>query len=792
MKQAAQKRIVLLDAHAIIHRAYHALPDFSSSSGEPTGALYGLCNMLVRIIDELQPDVVIACYDLPHKTHRHDVYEGYKGTRKKGDDALVMQLATSRNVFAAFQIPILDCPGFEADDILGTIVERTKNEKNTQIIIASGDMDTMQLIEGTRVQVFTLRKGIQDTVMYDASAVQARFGFTPEQIPDFKGFAGDTSDNIPGIKGIGEKTATELIKRFGSVDGVYTALKKNPEALKQAGFKPRACELISAGEEDAQFSKMLATIRRDAPVEIDSNRPFVFERVLPGVLALCEHYEFRSVVQRLRNRMGTHVATTQTGDQKPDERQHHAHTNPLIKKMQIMVWLLRSEVTEPTIEDIFSITKTQTIESAYPILVGLLESRGLSKVFHEIEEPLTPIVERMNAVGVQLDTTYLAALSQEYHEELDKISTKIFETAGVTFNINSPKQLGDVLYDTLSIKPVGRAKTPTGARSTKEGDLQKIIDAHPIIRLILEYRELQKLLSTYIDTLPSQVDSGGRLHTTFQQTGTTTGRLSSINPNLQNIPIKTDLGKRIRNAFIAPKGRVLVALDYAQVELRIAAVLSKDPLLTKAFVDGVDVHTAVAADVFKVERAAVTADMRRKAKVINFGILYGMGVNALRQTLGENVTQKEARSYLDAYFETYSTLAAWIDTTKADAKRLGYTTTLFGRRRYFEGFASPLPFIRAAAERMAVNAPIQGTQADLIKRAMVEADIYIETEMLRPYVDLVLQVHDELVYEVDAKHAEVFAKRIQEIMEGVLPLSKTAGIPLIAAYAIGPHWGALK
>lgn len=782
----------MLDAHAIIHRAYHALPEFSSSKGEPTGALYGLCNMLVRIIDELSPDVLIACYDLPHKTHRHDIYEAYKGTRKKGDDALVMQLATSRNVFAAFQIPILDCPGFEADDILGTIVEHTKKEKDIEVIIASGDMDTMQLIDGTRVKVFTLRKGIQDTVMYDAAAVEARFGFTPKQIPDYKGFAGDSSDNIPGIKGIGEKTATELIKQFGGVDGVYAALKKDSEVLKKAGFKPRACELISHGEEEAQFSKMLATIRTDAPVVIDTHRPFVFEQALPGVLALCEHYEFRSLTQRLRNRTQASPNNSSVETIEKGTSEKKMHTSPHIKQMLLMVWLLRSEVTEPTVEDIFTITKTHDTEAAYPILKGLIESRGLQRVFTEIEEPLTPVVERMNAVGVQLDTEYLAKLSTEYHTELDALSEKIYACAGTTFNINSPKQLGDILYDTLQIKPIGRAKTPTGARSTKESDLQKIFDAHPIIKLILEYRELQKLLSTYIDTLPTQIDRQGRLHTTFQQTGTTTGRLSSINPNLQNIPIKTELGKRIRNAFVARKGRLLIALDYAQVELRIAALLSKDPLLTKAFVDGVDVHTAVAADVFQVERTAVTSDMRRKAKVINFGILYGMGVNALRQTLGENVSQKEARSYLDAYFATYSTLASWIDTTKSEAKRLGYTTTLFGRRRYFEGFASPLPFIRAAAERMAVNAPIQGTQADLIKRAMVEADEYIEAQKLRKHVDLVLQVHDELVYEVDEARAETFAKHIQKIMEDVLPPSETAGIPLIAAYAIGPHWGALK
>ncbi len=790
MKQkSAISRVVLLDAHAIIHRAYHALPDFSSSKGEPTGALYGLSNMLVRIVDELKPDVMIACYDLAQKTHRHDVYDGYKATRKKGDDALIMQLGSSRSVFSAFHIPIIDCPGFEADDILGTIVEQTKHRKDIEIIIASGDMDTMQLIEGARVRVYTLRKGIQDTVLYDASAVEARFGFSPHQIPDYKGFAGDSSDNIPGIKGIGEKTATELIKLFGGVDGVYRALKKDPDILKKSGFKPKACELIASGEEEAQFSKMLATIRLDAPIKADIEKPFSFENALPSVIALCERYEFRSLINRLKQR--THGDADKAPTKTAVEHSDRTDT-PEFKIMLIMVWLLKSEVTEPTRDDIVTLTKTEDMAASYTILRELIESRNLQRVLEDIEIPLMPIIERMNHVGVALDTAYLAKLSKEYHTELDALSEKIYASAGTTFNINSPKQLGDVLYDTLGLKPLGKAKTPTGARSTKEADLLKMSDQHPIITTILECRELQKLLSTYIDTLPSQVDASQRLHTTFQQTGTTTGRLSSINPNLQNIPIKTELGKRIRNAFIAKKGRVLVALDYAQVELRIAAVLSKDPLLVKAFTGGIDVHTAVASDVFGVARDAVTSDMRRKAKVINFGILYGMGVNALRQNLGDSVSQKEARSYLDAYFEKYSTLAAWIDATKSEAKRLGYTTTLFGRRRYFEGFSSPLPFIRAAAERMAVNAPIQGTQADLIRRAMVEADQYIESEKLRDKVDLVLQVHDELVYEVEHEHAEKVAQRIAHIMEHVLPLEKTEGIPLSVAYAIGPHWGALK
>jgi DNA polymerase-1 len=743
--------------------------------------------MLVRIIDELKPDVLIACYDLPQKTHRHDVYDGYKATRKKGDDALIMQLQSSRNVFAAFKIPIIDCPGFEADDILGTIVHQSRNNKGIEIIIASGDMDTMQLIEGERVKVFTLRKGIQDTVLYDEEAVIHRFGFTPKQIPDYKGFAGDASDNIPGIKGIGEKTATELIQKFGGVSEVYTALKKDTDALVKSGFKARISGLVAAGEEDAQFSKMLATIRNDAPIQCDLSVQYTFEALIPSVIALCERYEFRSLISRLRNRKSNAGEVVEA----PVTPEEHISSD-LRRELAIMVWLLRSEITEATTADIQTMTKTESLTESYSVLKALIAARNLQRVLETIEVPLIPIVDAMNLHGVVLDVEYLKKLSDEYHHELDLISAKIHQAAGVTFNINSPKQLGDVLYDTLAIKPIGRAKTASGARSTKESDLQKIIDVHPIIRMVLEYRELQKLLSTYIDTLPTLCDSTGRLHSTFQQTGTTTGRISSINPNLQNIPIKTELGKRIRSAFVAPPGKVLLSLDYAQIELRIAAILSGDPLLTKAFMGGVDVHTAVASDVFGVTHDAVTSDMRRKAKVINFGILYGMGVNALRQNLGDTVSQKEARSYLDAYFEKYSTLARWIDSTKADAKRLGYTTTLFGRRRYFEGFTSPLPFIRAAAERMAVNAPIQGTQADIIKRAMIDADVYIKQEKLSEKVVLVLQVHDELVYEVDEHIAPQVAEKIKSLMESVLTKKETNNVPIVAAYAIGKNWGALK
>jgi DNA polymerase-1 len=544
-----RETLVLLDAHAIIHRAYHALPDFSSSTGEPTGALFGLCNMLFKILDELKPTYIVACYDLPQPTHRHDVYDKYKATRKKGDEALVQQLISSRDVFAAFGIPMYDCPGYEADDVLGTIVREVREMKHLRTIIASGDMDTMQLITDDSVLVYTLRKGIQDTVLYDQKAVEARFGFSPQAIPDYKGFAGDTSDNIPGIKGIGEKTATQLIQLFGGVDGVYKALAGDSQVLVKHGFKPKANQLITAGEEEAQFSKMLATIRTDAPIAFTMPAVYDIKDAAPHILSLCEHYEFRSLVQKVSRLAGVSLAP------KLEQRVAVEESPERTQRALIALWLLQSDRTNPTIDDVLRFAKRETVAEAYSVLEQLIGERGLTFVFNDIEVPLAPVVQRMNAAGVLLDLELLKKLSVEYHTELSAIEASIYDLAGKTFNVNSPKQLGEVLYDDIGIKPVGRARTPTGARSTKEADLVKVLDAHPVVQKVLDYRELQKLLSTYIDTLPEMVDGEGRLHTTFQQMGTTTGRLSSVEPNLQNIPIKTAYGRRIREAFVPPAGK---------------------------------------------------------------------------------------------------------------------------------------------------------------------------------------------------------------------------------------------
>lgn len=831
-KKAKEERqtLVLLDTHAILHRAYHGVPDFTSSKGEPTGALYGLVNMLFKIIEQLHPTHIVACYDLPEETHRHAVYDKYKANRQKTDEALVSQIIRSRDVFTAFGIDTYELAGFEADDMLGTIVEQVLHDTNMQnvdVIIASGDMDTMQLIEGERVQVYTLRKGITDTVLYNEKKVLERFGFLPKSIPDYKGFAGDSSDNIPGIKGVGEKTATELLKLFGSVSGVYAAIKKDAEILKKSGFKTGGIEKIKNGEEEAEFSRMLATIRRDAPITFKLPEPWKVHVDIEKVRDLCERFEFRSLQGRVNKILGGEISDTAVGEAEkllsqtalptsprsarlagsdadllenfsasPEDLERRRKEKLLEDEAKVMTWLLASDISRTTTEDVLRYSKQANIPAAHTALRAGISDRGMDFVYDKIERPLIPIIERMNAAGVELDVGYLKKLSDEYHLLLKNLEKKIYGYAGQEFNLNSPKQLGPILYTTLGLKPVGRAKTPTGQASTKEADLVKMREQHPVVDEILEYRELQKLVSTYIDVLPTLVKADSRLHSNFIQTGTTTGRLASLDPNLQNIPIKTEQGRRIRNAFIAKSGCVLVALDYAQIELRIAAMLSGEEKLLDAFKNNEDVHTTVAADVFGVEKNEVTKDMRRTAKVINFGILYGMGANALKENLGGNATTAEARHYLDAYFHKYGTLARYIDGIKQEAARDGYTTTLFGRRRYFEGIRSSIPFVRAMAERMAVNAPIQGTSADAVKLAMVVVDEWLEKESLREKVTLVLQVHDELVYEVDEKNAKEIVEKIKELMESVFAVEyvreKTRGVPVVAEYKIGKNWGEMK
>jgi DNA polymerase-1 len=789
-EQGGTKTLVLLDAHAILHRAYHALPDFSSSKGEPTGALYGIIAMLMKIVRELKPDYIVACYDLPGPTFRHQAYDDYKAGRQKADEALIAQIKRSRDIFAAFNIPIYECPGFEADDMLGTIVEQAKKEKDMCVIIASGDMDTLQLVDNDRVTVYTLRKGIRDTVLYDEKGVNERYQFPPQSLPDYKGLAGDPSDNIIGISGIGEKTATTLISQFGSLEHLYKVLKKDEQKVLDTGIKPRIVELLKKGEEEAMFSKTLATIRRDAPITFTIpshtwNESFDIKKAE----ALLAELEFRALRERVRELVGGKAEENQEAGESSENAVPSADTSVSeteLEEMKILMWLINSDMAHPSAEDILAFTRAGTLASARPILEAEIKKRDLAYVFEHIERPLMPVIREAEKKGILIDPDYFNTLSKNFHKELSSIEAKIWKEAGEEFNINSPKQLGDVLFDKLGLTAKGLKKTSGGARSTRESELLKLKEEHKIIDDILAYRELQKLLSTYVDVIPAMAGVDGRLHTNLNQTGTTTGRMSSSNPNLQNIPVKEGLGMMIRNGFIAPKGYKLVAFDYSQIEIRVLAQLSGDETLQAIFKEGKDVHANVAARVFGVPEQEVTKDMRRKAKVINFGIIYGMGVNALRANLGS--TRAETQEFYNQYFETFPLIEMYFEKVKAEARKNGYTKTLFGRRRMFEGIKSRIPYIKAQAERMAMNAPLQGTAADIMKIATVEAHKAIKKNNLQDEVQLLLSVHDELIYEIKENAIGRAVPVIQKAMEHI----ERVTVPLVVNVSVGPSWGELR
>jgi DNA polymerase-1 len=793
------KLLVLLDSHAIIHRAYHALPDFMSSDGVPTGALYGLSNMLMKIVSDLKPDYIVACYDLPQKTFRHEAYDAYKAGRAKADDALVAQLISSRKIFDAFNIPIYDAPGFEADDELGTICEILKKE-NINIIIASGDMDTMQLVDDKKVQVYTLKKGITDTILYDEEKVFERFGFAPKFLPDYKGLRGDPSDNIIGIKGIGEKTATTLVSKFGTIENIYKQIKKDETVFKALGITPRILDLIKNNEEEAMFSKVLATIRRDAPIDFKLPEKTFWENIsFEKIEKTFLEFGFRSLMTRLKGFFGTQEASEQLENFLEDEEESEISPEK-IEEASLLLWILNTEISNPKKEDIINYAKNLTknykitFNEAYDVIYKEVEKKNLLNIYKEIELPILPIVKAMGERGILIDQKYFEKLSKDYHKSLDSLTEKIYKLAGEEFNINSPKQLGEILFVKMGIKN-SKKKNASGNFSTKIEILEELEEDNPIISLIMEYRELQKLLSTYIDVIPKMAGSDGRLHSKFIQNATTTGRFSSLDPNLQNLPVKTELGKKIRDGFVAVPGYKLCSLDYSQIELRTIAILSGDKKMTEIFKEGKDIHAGVASFVFGVPIDKVDSEMRRRAKVINFGIIYGMGVTALRKNLGKDVSRVEAQKFYDNYFNQFSGVRDYLEGVKAFAKKNSYTETLFGRKRYFKDINSRIPFLASMAERTAINAPVQGTAADIIKLAILFAWQDLKEANLLKDAYLILQIHDELVFEIKEEALEKAIPIIKNAMEKVLErsyLKSKTDIPIIVNYKVGDSLGDVK
>ncbi len=849
--------LVLLDSHAILHRAFHALPaDFKSNSGMPTGALYGFSSFLLRILRELKPDYIVAAYDLPAPTFRHIAYKEYKSQRKEMDPSLSAQINKSKEILKCFKIPVFEFAGFEADDILGTLTKDKRVQsllkKKLKVIIASGDMDTLQLVEDNDIVVFTLKKGINDTTIYNEKNVYERFGFSPKLIPDYKGLRGDASDNIPGVKGIGDKTAKELIQKFGSLDDIYKILKKDEKKFEASGVKKRIIELLKTYKEEAFFSRSLAEIRRDAPINFSFDGLKKEKPLKNDVIKIFEELDFRSLVSRLndaqnffdcqesavaasgvnsenaskknnfkeilksqkeifwifkndKNGGQNVISVLKTGDifeltpkdfegntlffnkifssgnhygYKTKELYHFFGTFNIIPRFDfdilVAVWLLNSELNNPDINEIlrfcgldstiFSANFSKDIFECRKIILERLAKESLEEVFYKMETPLIKVLHNIEEAGILIDTKKFKNLSLKYGEDIKRLEQNIWKIAGEEFNVNSTKELRRIIFDKLKVSAKGIRKTEGRALSTKATELLKMKDKHPLINELISYRELAKLKSTYIDALPELIKEDKRLHTTFNQTGTVTGRLSSANPNLQNIPVKGKFGEEIRSCFVAEQGFKLVSFDYSQIELRVAAVLSGDKKMVKAFKENADIHSLTASEIFNIPMEQITQDMRKKAKTINFGILYGMGVNALKERLG--ITREEAEIYRDEYFADFKGIADFFKTVMEEGRETGFVKTVFGRKRYIKGLDAPQDFIRKEAERMAFNMPIQGSAADIMKLAMIKIHKELsDNKKFKDKIRMVLQIHDELLFEIKEDVLDEATKKLKNIME---------------------------
>lgn len=843
------KKLILIDGNALVHRAFHALPPLTSPSGIVVNAVFGFNSILIKTVKDLKPDYIAAAFDLAGPTFRHEEFAEYKVHRERAPDELYAQIPLVKNTLEAFGIPIYEKPGYEADDLIGTLATKAKTEKDLQVIIATGDLDTLQLVDGKKVVVFTLRKGVNDTVTYDEEAVKTRYNLSPHQLNDYRGLKGDPSDNIPGVPGIGEKTASELIKKFGGLEKLYKVLE-NKKLLAKEKISPKMIEKLVQNKEQAFFSKHLSTVVTDlevdfslAKIEWKKNadlakiekvfRDFGFASLLKrlpeiGLSAQASLGQPPAIQENLNFQQGPTQKKKEDFD--PDAKNLYVtdinnenmlkkiwtnsdlaligydlkhlfrlligqgiHIKNTVFDIKIAAYLLSPDRKDYDFSEIYYEefkevpSEDPELKSAYfwklkNRLWGKMRSSNLLKVFEDIEMPLIKVLAEMEFAGIKIDTESLTELLKSTSKELAILEKKIYKFADGEFNINSPQQLSEILFSRLNIK--GRVrKTGGGALSTAAPELEKLREEHPIIDLVLQYRELQKLKTTYIEPFPHLVDKKDkRLHTTYNQTGTATGRLASQEPNLQNIPTKTELGQEFRKAFIAENGYQLVSFDYSQIELRIVAHIAKDEKMIGVFRGGEDIHTATAAEIFEVKPDKVTKEMRNQAKVLNFGIIYGMGPLGFARAAG--VTTQRAREFITKYFADFAGVARYMEEIKGKAHKNGYVETIMGRRRSLPEIYSTIPQLQSQAERMAINHPIQGTAADLIKIAMIKVYDFIHRESNDNDVKLLLQVHDELVFEIKNELVQKLAPKLKQIMEQVYKLD----VPLIVDVKFGDNW----
>lgn len=894
MKNNKEKteRIVLLDGNAIIHRSFHALPPFTTEKGELVNAVYGFSSTLLAVIDKFKPKYIVATFDLKGPTFRHKQFKDYKATRVKAPDELYSQIERVKEVVKTFNIPIYEKDGFEADDMIGTITNKIgQKEHNLETIIVTGDLDALQLVND-KTKVYTMSRGLSKAVLYDEAAVSGRYGgLLPLQLRDFKGLRGDTSDNIPGVKGIGEKGAINLLNEYETLDGVYKNIVNIKGAVKEKLIKDKM---------QAFISKELGTIKIDVPFDfnLEECRTTDFDR--QKLVNLFSELGFYSLIKRLDvSNKGLEIKKDKNSSKNNlDNFQYKILKNneidnfilELSRKTEFAFDIKNSKITFSwknsqsylldldnknlnklkdvlendslkkigwNIKDSYKLLKDKGVilrgiyfdlmlanyllKSGEKIeleklilselgeefneqsigqislmgpsgeqedrklcqkvdyiwkLKGILENKikvvsgeqreysqlkNLESVFEKIEMPVVEILAEMEIAGIKINEIIFKGISEKISIQIDNLDKKIQELAKKSFNVNSTQQLSVILFEDLKLPTAGIKKNKSGF-STAAPELEKLKGSHPIIEKIEIYRELFKLKTTYLDNIPRLIGKDGRIHTTFKQEVAATGRLSSENPNLQNIPIKSDIGKIIRTAFEAEDGKVFISADYSQIDLRVMAHMSEDKKMIEAFWAKEDIHLKTAAEVNKLTISQVTQKMRREAKALNFGIIYGMGSFGFSQSA--DIPRADAKKFIDKYMENFSSVALFIKKTKEAVLKNGFVETETGRRRYLEEINSPNFMVKAQAERMAINMPIQGLTADIMKLAMIA--VY-ENYKNNPEIKMILQIHDEIILEVDEDDAPKMAQEIKTIMEKVYSLR----VPLTTDVKIGRNWGEL-
>lgn len=764
-----KKKLLLIDGHALFHRAFHAIPNMTGPGEFPTGAIFGFFSMLFKAFVDIKPTHALVTFDVKGPTFRDKLSADYKATRKATPDELTMQLPKVKEILTALDIPIYEKPGFEADDLLGIIAHKTS--KDVLNIIVTGDLDLLQLIDN-HTQVYRFKTGFSDIQIFDIDKMVEIYGLHPSQWVDYKAIRGDTSDNISGVPGIGEKGALELIKQFGSLDGVYEAVERqsNLPAGKAGKIKPGTLKKLIEGKAKAYLSQKLAYIDQKNHLDFDFDKTLLEDYDQAKVLELLRGLGIKALDNRLPKLSKS--AAAQVEKQQVLKPVDAPKPNALIKteaQALIAAYLLDPGRREYDTSDWTALA------------ASLSREKKLLKIYEEIELPLMPVLGKMQERGIKLDLPWLIALNKRLTKRIEELIKQIHKQAGMEFNISSPKQLSEVLFEKLRIPTDNLKKNKkSGGISTAAGELEKMRGLHPIIELIFEYRELTKLKSTYVDTLPQLAGKDGRVHTTYNQTISAHGRLSSINPNLQNIPIKTELGNEVRKGFVADPGKVLLSLDYSQIELRIAASLSQDPEMMKIFHSGQDFHTATAARIFGVAENKVTPKQRRDAKTINFSILYGVSAFGLSER--SDMQRAEAAEYIKKYYESFPQLKAYISGLIQLTHQEGFMTNPLGRIRYFPDIHASNFVVRSGAERQAVNMPIQSLAADIIKMAMIEIDRKFSK------LPMLLSVHDELVFEVEKNKVEEYVKKIKPIMESVYKLK----VPLVVDAKAGNNWSEME